>query len=146
MTIFQYLHINLPSLQLSWLEKLNTVIMDPSLNCGIGRFVYVLNTIGIFTAFSYFLSLISSTLLWEDGQMEGENEYQAQEDGMKIVIYQRWSTCGFRATCGSLKDYLWLLKNVPEFPFHLCVIIFLKIIIVPHVFVMCTYVNNFIPL
>ena len=27
-------------------------------------------------------------------------------------------------TCGSLKDYLWLSINVPEFPFHFCVVIF----------------------
>ena len=45
-------------------------------------------------------------------------------------------TCGSRATCGSLKDYLWLSINVPEFPFHFCVIIFKQIIVAPYVFLM----------
>ena len=42
------------------------------------------------------------------------------------VLGQGWPTCGSRATCGSLKDYLWLSINVPEFPFHFCVIEFKK--------------------
>ena len=33
---------------------------------------------------------------------------------------------GTRATHGSLKGYLWLSMNLPEFPFHFCVIIFKK--------------------
>jgi hypothetical protein len=41
---------------------------------------------------------------------------------------------------------LWLSINVPEFSFHCFVNIFLKIIIVPFVFLMCPYVNDFIPL
>ena len=40
----------------------------------------------------------------------------------KLCICQGWPTCGSRATCGSLKDYLWLSINIPEFPFHFCVI------------------------
>ena len=37
-------------------------------------------------------------------------------------IIQGQPTCSSRATCGSLKDYLWLSINVPKFPFHFCVI------------------------
>ena len=53
-------------------------------------------------------------------------------------IYQGCPTCGSRATCGSLKYYLWLTINVPEFPFNFCVIIYLKIIIV-----LCVFQNVF---
>ena len=45
------------------------------------------------------------------------------------AILQGWPTFGSRATCGSLKDYLWLSINVPEFALHFCVIIFFKIVI-----------------
>ena len=46
----------------------------------------------------------------------------ATYDGDDIV--QGCPTCGSRAICVSLEDYLWLSINVPEFPFHCCVIIF----------------------
>ena len=49
------------------------------------------------------------------------------------AILQGWPTFGSRATCGSLKDYLWLSINVPEFALNSCVM-FLKIAIVLYVF------------
>ena len=49
-----------------------------------------------------------------------------------MLYYKGFQTLGTRATCGSLKDYLWLSINVPEFPSHFCVM--LKKIIVLYVF------------
>ena len=77
------------------------------------------------------------------------NSLQVSQDPhmemMTIIIAQGWPTCGSQGTCGSLKDYLWLSINVPEFHFHFSAI-FLKIIIIPYVFLLRTYVNHFIPL
>ena len=53
-----------------------------------------------------------------------QNFWSAVKEKAEIIedISQGWPTCGSRATCGSLKDYLWLSINVLEFNFHFSVI------------------------
>ena len=51
---------------------------------------------------------------------------QIQPAPNRVSIEQGCPSRGSRATCGSSKNYLLLLINVPEFPFHFYIIIFKK--------------------